>query len=38
VEPDCAVREAVARGDVSQARYDSFIKLRDELEGLKPGR
>jgi ribosome biogenesis GTPase len=38
VEPDCAVRDAVARGDVSQARYDSFIKLREELEGEKPSR
>ena len=36
VEPGCAVRDAVARGDVSRARYESFIKLRDELEGNKP--
>ena len=36
VEPDCAVRAAVARGDVSRARYESFIKLRDELEASKP--
>ena len=33
VEPDCAVRDAVARGDVSVARYESFLKLRQELEG-----
>lgn len=33
VEPDCQVRTAVAAGDVSRARYESFIKLRDELEG-----
>ena len=38
VEPGCAVRDAVARGDVSVARYESFIKLREELEGVKPGR
>ena len=38
VEPGCAVRDAVARGDVSRARYDSFIKLREELEGVKPSR
>jgi ribosome biogenesis GTPase len=38
VEPDCAVRDAVARGDVSVARYESFIKLREELEGVKPSR
>ncbi|MEP6619513.1 MAG: ribosome small subunit-dependent GTPase A [bacterium] len=36
VEPDCAVRDAVTRGDVNQARYESFIKLRDELEGNPP--
>jgi ribosome biogenesis GTPase len=36
VEPDCAVRTAVQRGDVSAARYDSFIKLRDELEASQP--
>jgi ribosome biogenesis GTPase len=36
VEPDCAVRTAVARGEVSAARYESFIKLRDELEGNQP--
>jgi ribosome biogenesis GTPase len=36
VEPDCAVRMAVQRGDVSAARYESFIKLRDELEQSAP--
>ena len=36
VEPDCQVRLAVERGDVSRSRYESFIKLRDELEGNKP--
>ena len=36
VEPGCAVRAAVGRGDVSKARYESFLKLRDELEGNKP--
>ncbi len=38
VEPACAVREAVKSGVVSQARYESFIKLREELEGVKPSR
>jgi ribosome biogenesis GTPase len=36
VEPGCAVRSAVEQGEVSRARYESFIKLRDELEGNKP--
>ncbi|MFN2564574.1 MAG: ribosome small subunit-dependent GTPase A [Gemmatimonadaceae bacterium] len=31
-EPDCAVRAAVGRGDVSAERYDSYRKLRAELE------
>jgi ribosome biogenesis GTPase / thiamine phosphate phosphatase len=32
VEPGCAVREAVARGEVGAARYDSYLKLYGELE------
>jgi ribosome biogenesis GTPase / thiamine phosphate phosphatase len=43
-EPDCAVRGAVASGAVSAERYDSYVKLRGELEDterkwavLKPG-
>lgn len=43
-EPDCAVREAVATGSVSAERFDSYVKLRGELEDtekkwavLKPG-
>ena len=35
VEPDCAIRDAVARGDVSRARYESFVKLSGELEVAK---
>jgi len=31
-EPDCAVRAAVNRSDVSSERYDSYAKLRAELE------
>lgn len=30
-EPGCAVRAAIQRGDVSVARYDSYVKLRGEL-------
>ena len=35
-EPDCAVREAVSRGDVSRARYESYLQLREEMESEKP--
>jgi len=31
VEPGCAVRECVAAGQASEARYDSFAKLLDEV-------
>lgn len=41
-EPGCAVREAVAEDDVAtatrpvtRARYDSYLKLRDELEAVE---
>jgi ribosome biogenesis GTPase len=33
VEPDCAVRAAVEAGEISMARYESYLKLRGELEG-----
>ena len=32
VEPECAVREAVDRGDIAAERYDSYRKMRSELE------
>ena len=31
-EPDCAVRAAVEKGEISSDRYDSYLKLREELE------
>lgn len=31
VEPGCALRDAVVRGEVSAARYDSFGRLLNEL-------
>lgn len=31
-EPECAVREAVAAGTVDRERYESYVKLREELE------
>lgn len=35
VEPGCAVRAAVERGDLDRARYDSFLKLGREQEHLE---
>lgn len=32
VEPDCAVREAVSAGEISAERYDSYLRLREEIE------
>lgn len=34
-EPGCAVREAVAQGAVSERRYDSYLRLYEELEGAR---
>ncbi len=31
-EPGCAVRAALAKGDISKQRYESYLKLREELE------
>lgn len=33
-EPGCAVLEAVEDGEIPRARYESFLKLRGELEEL----
>ncbi|MCY3556918.1 MAG: ribosome small subunit-dependent GTPase A [Gemmatimonadetes bacterium] len=35
-EPDCTLRAAVATGDVSRERYDSYVALRKELDGGRP--
>jgi ribosome biogenesis GTPase len=35
VEPGCAVRAAAERGDVSVARYESYLKLREELGAVE---
>ena len=32
VEPGCEVRQALARGEISAVRHESYVKLRDELE------
>lgn len=32
VEPGCAVREAVDAGEISAERFDSYLRLREEIE------
>ena len=34
-EPGCAVKEAVAEGVVSEERYESYLRLREEHEALE---
>jgi ribosome biogenesis GTPase len=34
VEPGCAVKEAVVEGQVSEHRYESYVRLRDEHQKL----
>lgn len=34
-EPGCAVRAAVAAGEISPERYDSYLRLREEHEQLE---
>ncbi len=36
VEPGCAVRAALEAGEVSRARWESYLKLRAELAGESP--
>ena len=36
VEPGCAVRAALDKGEVSHARWESYLKLRAELAGESP--
>lgn len=37
-EPGCAVRAALSSGDISQARYDSYIGLRQEVAATEKRR
>lgn len=30
-EPDCAVKEAVARGEIAESRYESYRKMAEEI-------
>ncbi len=35
-EPQCAIKQATQNGEISPSRYDSYLKLIDELKKLKP--
>ena len=35
-EPDCAVKDALARGQISRIRYRNYCELYDELRGRRP--
>ena len=34
-EPDCGIKEAVARGQIAQSRYDNYKLLYEELAQVK---
>ncbi|GEL12695.1 hypothetical protein FC15_GL000982 [Lapidilactobacillus concavus DSM 17758] len=35
-EPDCAVKAAVATGEIAQFRYDNYVQISQELSHLRP--
>ena len=35
-EPDCAVRSAVLSGEIEKTRYDSYLRLFEKAEQVKP--
>jgi ribosome biogenesis GTPase len=35
MEPNCAVLAGVAAGTIDRERYESYVKLREELEGME---
>jgi ribosome biogenesis GTPase len=35
-EPGCAVKDAVASGDVDKQRYGNYLSLLSEIEALPP--
>ncbi|MDR1178818.1 MAG: ribosome small subunit-dependent GTPase A [Spirochaetaceae bacterium] len=37
-EPGCKIMEAVAAGVIHEDRYESFLRIREELAGLPPGK
>lgn len=34
-EPDCAIKEALAAGEISRSRYDSYCQIYEELKNKK---
>ena len=34
-EPDCAVREAVGKGEIPQSRYDSYREMFETVKDIK---
>jgi ribosome biogenesis GTPase len=34
-EPDCGIRDALRTGDVSEARYDSYVRLLEEMQSAR---
>ena len=35
-EPKCAIKDALVKGDISQSRYDSYLKLSENISKLRP--
>lgn len=35
-EPKCAIRDAVAAGEIPQSRYESYVQMFEEIESIKP--
>ena len=35
-EPDCAVKSAVERGEISASRYLSYLHMLEEIEAARP--
>ncbi|RPA60712.1 ribosome small subunit-dependent GTPase A [Aerococcus agrisoli] len=35
-EPKCAVKNALAAGEIAQTRYDSYLQIFEEIENAKP--
>ena len=35
VEPDCAVREAIESGELSEGRFENYIKLKKEADYIE---